>query len=166
MMGVSELALWVLLLVACATDLLWGKIFNWLTFPSLILGLVFRFSVEGMPQGLESLLAVGVAFAAFFPLFAVQAVAAGDVKLLMAMAAWTSAPAVLQIAGVAVLVGAAVGLWILVVQKGWKGSAQSVARNLQAGAPTRSAVKMPFGPAFFCAYLVVSVAQYRHWELL
>ncbi|MBY0370288.1 A24 family peptidase [bacterium] len=164
MNGVPEIALWTLLLVACATDLLWGKIFNWLTFPFLLLGLAFRFTAQGFPQGLDSLLAVGVAFAAFFPLFAVKAVAAGDVKLLMAIAAWTSAATVFRIAGVGIVFGAAVGLGILLWKKGLEGSASSVVENLKNGEPTRAAVKMPFGPALFCAYLVVSIAHHRHWE--
>lgn len=166
MVGGPEIALLSLLLVATATDLLWGKIYNWLTFPFLLTGLVTRFAFQGVDAGLEGLLAVGVALALFFPLYAVQAVAAGDAKLLMAMGAWSNAKTVFEVAVVSILVGAFVGLITLVQKKGIRGSAKSLSENFRAATPTATAVKMAFGPAFFCAYLIVTVAQMRHWELL
>ena len=166
MLGGPEIALWVLLIVATATDLLWGKIYNWLTFPFLLTGLIYRFAMQGTDGGVVALQSVAVAFALFFPLFAIRAVAAGDAKLLMAMGAWLDPKTTIEIAAVAILFGAAVGLVTLLRQKGLKGSAQSVAENVRQGAPTQRALKMAFGPAFFCAYLVVNLAQVRHWELL
>lgn len=158
MNGVPEIALWGLLIVATATDLRWGKIPNWLTFPFIVTGPFFT--------GTDGLLAVVIAFALFFPLWLTHAVAAGDVKLLMALAAWSKPSVVLQVAGVGILFGAVVGLGILLYQKGFKGSARSLAENVKSGAPSRTAVRMPFAPAFFCAYLIFSVAQLRGWELL
>ncbi len=166
MVGVPEIALLLLLAVASATDLLWGKIYNSITFPFLVSGLLYHF-VEGGWNALgTSLFAVGVAFALFFPLFAVKAVAAGDGKLLMAMGAWMEPKAIIQIAGISILIGAAVGLLAILREKGFRGSAKSIVENIKSVEPTARATRMPFGPAFFCAYLVVSVAQYRHWELL
>jgi prepilin peptidase CpaA len=128
--------------------------------------LIARFALGGWNEGHEALMAVAVAFLLFFPLYAVKAVAAGDAKLLMAMGAWMTTKVVIEVAAIAILVGASVGLVTLLRRKGFKGSLKSIADNVAQGAPTRTAVKMPFGPAFFCAYLVVSVAQARHWELL
>ncbi len=67
---------------------------------------------------------------------------------------------------IAILFGAFMGLISLIRQKGFLGSARSVVQNVREGEPTRNALKMPFGPAFFCAYLVVSVGHLRHWEFL
>lgn len=166
MLGGPEIALLLLLVVATTTDLLWGKIYNWLTLPFLLTGLVYRFAFVGLDGGLAALASIGVAFALFFPLYIVRAVAAGDVKLLMAMGAWADFSTIYQVAAIAILVGAAVGLFALLHQKGLKGSARSVVENVRHGEPTRTATKMAFGPAFFCAYLIVSVAHYRHWGLL
>ncbi len=166
MRGGYEIALFALLLVATATDLLWGKIFNWLTFPFLLTGLIARFAFGGVADLSQGLTAIAVAFALFFPLYVVRAIAAGDAKLLMAMAAWTDSTTIVQVAAIAIVIGAAVGLFSLLRQKGFRGSAASVAENVAQGAPTSNALKMPFGPAFLCAYLVVNIAQLRHWELL
>ncbi len=166
MFGGPEIALWVLLLVASATDLLWGKIYNWLTFTFLLSGLIYRFAFNGADSGIQALIAVAVAFGLFIPLYAVKAVAAGDAKLLMAMGAWTDSKTILQVAGISIVVGALVGLVALIRTKGIGGGAKSIAENVRQGEPTPNAIKMPFGPAFFCAYLIVSVAQARHWEIL
>jgi prepilin peptidase CpaA len=164
MVAVPEIALWVLLAVACATDLLWGKIYNWLTFPFLAAGLITRFGFEGYAALGQALASVAVAFALFFPLYVLKVVAAGDAKLLMAMGAWLSGAEVIRIAAIAIVIGALVGLVSLIAQKGLRGSAQSVAENVRSHEPTATALKMAFGPAFLCAYLIVDVAQLRHWE--
>ncbi len=166
MFGGPEIALLLLLIVATATDLLWGKIYNWLTLPFLVLGIAFQFTQFGSTAGWESLVSVVIALALFFPLYLVQAVAAGDAKLLMAMAAWSNPATVFEVSAVALVVGAFVGLLTLLQQKGFKQGAQSIAENLRSSAPTKTALKMPFGPAFLCAYLIVNIAQMRHWEWL
>ncbi len=166
MLAGSEVALLILLIVATATDLLWGKIYNWLTFPFLFLGILARVYTSGSFGLIEALFSVGVAFVLFFPLFLFKAVAAGDAKLLMAVGAWTNAKTTITIAALAILFGAAVGLVSLLRQKGLRGSAHSIRDNLQKGEPTQASLKMAFGPAFFCAYLVVSIAANRNWEIL
>jgi Flp pilus assembly protein protease CpaA len=166
MRGSYEIALFALLIVATVTDLLWGKIFNWLTFPFLLTGLIARFAFGGVADLQQGLWAIAIAFALFFPLYAVRAIAAGDAKLLMAMAAWMDSKSVIEVAAIAIVIGAGVGLFSLLRQKGFRGSAASVAENVALGAPTKNALKMPFGPAFLCAYVVVNIAQLRHWELL
>ena len=38
-----EIAVWILLGSALVTDLLWGKIYNYVTFPFLLIGIFCRF---------------------------------------------------------------------------------------------------------------------------
>jgi prepilin peptidase CpaA len=166
MVGVPEIVLLTLLLVAAATDLLWGKIYNWLTFPFLLAGVLNKFLYYGAGGGTESLVSIGAALALFLPLYAMRAIAAGDAKLLMAVAAWLDAKTTFEIAVLSILVGAAVGLILLIEKKGLRGSAKSIARNAQSVSPTADSLKMAFGPAFLCAYLIVNIAQTRHWEFL
>ena len=74
--------------VACATDIRTARIPNLLTFTAIVAGVLFQ---TLMPQG------SGVAAAAlgmlagllvFFPIFALGAMGAGDVKLMAALGAW------------------------------------------------------------------------------
>lgn len=157
MPGGFEVTIWTLLLIASVTDLLWGKIFNATTFPFLLAGLVCRFFWLGAPSLREGALAVFFAFALFFPLWLLKVLAAGDVKLLMAAAAWTDARTVIEVGLISILMGALVGLVVLVRRK------KKFNELLKVGA--EGGHRMPFAPAFLCAYALVQVARMKGWNL-
>ncbi len=161
--ALPEIALWLLLGAACATDLLWGKIYNWLTLPFLLAGFLYQTLTQGFTGSVHSALAIALAFALFFPLFVLKVVAAGDAKLLMALASWTDSVTTLRVAAVAIVVGALVGAFALIAEKGFRGSSQSIVANLRSHEPTAAALKMAFGPAILCAYAIVLVAGFREW---
>lgn len=166
MAGGYDIALWVLLVIATITDLRWGKIFNATTFPFLLLGLICQTVQGGLPSLTAAIIAVGVAMLLFFPLYILKTLAAADVKLLMALGAWTDSAMVIKLAVFSILFGAAVGLIVLVRQAGVVGGAKSVrdhARN--AVAPGKSH-RMPFAPAFLCAFLFLKIAESYHWSIL
>lgn len=165
MSGGLEIALWALLVIASLTDLIWGKVFNLLTFAFLITGLICRFWLGGLPSLGEACLAVAVAFALFFPLWLAKVMAAGDVKLLMAAGAWTSVGVVVHLALGGIVIGALVGAALLVRRSGWKGGALSVRNHLKTAVP-RASQRMPFAPAFLCAFFLVKVAEMYRWSLL
>lgn len=159
-----ELVLWALLIAATFTDLVWGKVFNFLTLPFLLAGVAVRFFAFGSSAGIESLCAVLVAFVAFFPLYALKTWAAADVKLLMAVAAWTDFKFILQLGFISIFVGAFVGLIILLRKKGLGGSTQSVVEHLNSATPKKS-LKIPFAPAFLCAFFLLKIAKMKGWDL-
>ena len=148
MSTVFEIALWVLLVVASATDLLWGKVFNVVTFPFLVVGVLSRGYFEGLTALNGAVFSAAVAFAVFFPLYALKVFAAGDVKLLMAIGAWTQVSFVLQLGAFSILVGAIVGIFILFRQKGLK----------------RGGTRMPFAPAIFCGCLLLKIFEMKGWK--
>lgn len=164
MFGGSDLALSILLVVSTITDLIWGKIYNWLTFSFFFLGILLSFS-QIIPEqtGVNALLSILVALALFLPLYATGVVAAGDVKLLMAYAAWRTPSLVLQMAGLSIVVGAVVGLGILLQQRGIfqiiSGTFSSLSKKSDTGH------RMPFAPAFLIAFLILHVALERNWSL-
>lgn len=149
MAGALEMGVWALLLVASVTDLLWGKIFNALTFPFLVGGLGIRFFSLGSPELGVGLLAVGAALITFFPLYYSQVMAAGDVKLLMAAGAWLTPTETFKLAGLTVVIGALTGLIILVYRRGFKKSKEKT--------------RIPFAPAFLCAFSFLKIAETRGW---
>lgn len=159
----SELALWGLLISASITDLRFGKIPNRLTFPFIILGLIFQTVTLGTAGLTQSGLAVGAAFALFFPLFAMGAFAAGDVKLLMAIASFLSVPLIIRIGILSILIGAAVGLFLLLAQKGSPAALASIRSHLRLAKPHTVGLRMPFAPAVFCAFILSQIGEYRAW---
>ena len=164
MVGGFDIALWALLVIATITDLRWGKIFNATTFPFFILGVGVRFLHFGSEAGFQSLLAIGIAFVLFFPLYLLKTVAAADVKLLMAVGAWTEPRIILSLALVSILFGALVGMIVMTRQLGIQDSAKNIAEHLKQYAPKQS-TKMPFAPAFLCAFIVLKIAETYQWSV-
>ncbi len=164
MAGVFEIGVWCLLILASITDILWGKVYNALTFPFLFAGLLLHFFSSGVVQAGTSLLAIGTAFAVFFPLYFAKIMAAGDVKLLMAAGAWLDPESVLRIAGVSIVLGAVVGLIIMVARKGIVGATKSLSEHLSPSEKKQS-TRVPFAPAFLCAFSILKIAESRGWSI-
>jgi len=103
--GVSALSL-----AAAATDLIWGRIFNWLTASALVLGMAVSFWSGGLHGLGESVLAALLGLALYGWMFWLGFMAGGDVKFLMALGAWGGLRYVEEVAVLAVLVGGAFAL--------------------------------------------------------
>lgn len=165
MPGGFEATLWALLLIASVTDLLWGKIFNATTFPFLFAGLICRLVMLGFPSAQEGVLAVGVAFALFFPLWILRAFAAGDVKLLMAAGAWSDSRTVISVAITSIIIGALVGIVVLIGKQGPRDGARNFFSLFRKSQPATKKHRMPFAPAMLCAYAFLEIARMKGWQL-
>jgi prepilin peptidase CpaA len=163
MPGGFEITLWALLLIASVTDLLWGKIYNATTFPFLFAGLICRLIWIGAPSFQEGALAIAVAFTLFFPLWILKALAAGDVKLLMAVGAWSDSKTIISVGITSILIGALVGIAVLLKKEGPRAGAQRIKDVFQR--QTKKTFRMPFAPAFLCAYAFLQIAQMKGWQL-
>jgi prepilin peptidase CpaA len=106
-------------------DLLTKKIPNWITFPSMALGLAAQAWVLGGAGLLDGGLGLLLGFALFFPMHAFGYMGAGDVKLLMAVGAWLGWRACFQVALLAVLIGASYALAEII----WRGRLLAVVKN-------------------------------------
>lgn len=166
MNGGYEIVLWALLAIATCTDLLWGKIFNALTLPFILGGILCRFYFDGSTSAAIGIGAVVIAFALFFPLYLIKTLAAADVKLLMAVGAWSDTKLVIQIGIASILIGAVVGGYILLRKNGFRQSFKSVKDHAREKSEGLKSLKMPFGPAFLCAFALLRIAELKGWNLI
>jgi prepilin peptidase CpaA len=81
-----QIALGIILLIAVVTDIRSHRIYNWLTFPAIALGLLLNSLGTGLPGLFFALGGIGVASLSIV-LFLLGAMGAGDVKLLGAVGA-------------------------------------------------------------------------------
>ena len=99
-----------ILLVATVTDLQSRKIYNWLTFPAMLAGLVLNTVLGGLP-GLEgSLLGFLAGTLVFVVGFFIGGMGAGDVKLMAAIGLWLGWPNTVAAVIYVTIVGAIVSL--------------------------------------------------------
>jgi prepilin peptidase CpaA len=78
----------ITVIAACVTDVSRSRIPNVLTFAATALALVFHAIAPGGLGVTHAALGLIVGLAMFFPLFALGAMGAGDVKLMAAIGAW------------------------------------------------------------------------------
>ena len=115
----------VLLTISAYTDLQWGKVFNWLTFPAMVAGLVVNYligDVSGLGDDLtrnynllSSLFGLGMGLGILGIFFLAGAVGGGDVKLAGAIGAlmgwYFLLHALLFASFVGGMMAVAVGIW-------------------------------------------------------
>ncbi len=122
MSGTVEIPFYFLILtavLAAITDLLWGKIVNALTIPSLMLGLLFHWGQGGWSGAGFSALGILAGFLLYGWIYALRHLGAGDVKLLMAFGAWGGPLYCAEVAVMGVLFGGALAALSLI----WRGRA-------------------------------------------
>lgn len=111
-----DILLFLLLIVASFTDIRSHKIYNWSTFPAIVLGLGFNMSLLGCSGLKESLLGLGVGFIMLFIFYLGGMIGGGDVKLLAAVGA-LKGPSLVFWGG---LYGAALGGLIALLSLIWR----------------------------------------------
>lgn len=146
-------ALWALFGIATLTDLARGKIYNWLTFSFFLAGAGARLFLEGGGGAQSILSSFLLSLALYFPLWRLQVLAAGDVKLLMAASPWLPAPELARLAILSIVIGALVGL-VVRLEKAWR-----LRRNPSPTPASRKFMRMPYAPAFLVAFILMQIAQ-------
>jgi len=114
--------------VACATDIRSSRIPNLLTFSAILAGLLFH---ALLPQGgglTLALLGMVAGLLVFFPIFALGAMGAGDVKLMAALGAWLGWQPVIYVA----LYGAVAGGILALALALWRGYLRTAAQNIKS----------------------------------
>lgn len=119
--NINSIAIYVLIAivtVAAVTDILKGKVYNWLTFPAIVIGLginVFQNSWHGFFNGLSGFI---LGFLAFFIFYLMGGIGGGDVKLMGAVGAFGG----LQFTLSAIYYVAICGAFLALLYMGWYGT--------------------------------------------
>ena len=122
-LSLLEIVLTFSSLVALVTDLLWGKIYNILTFSLVFSGLAYSVAEW---HAVGSILGILTAFALFGWIFKVGHLGGGDVKFLMGVGAWAGPKFTLEVALLSILLGGLFSVGVLL----YKGRFFSFGRKL------------------------------------
>ena len=126
MLELSHIVLVALLLVASVTDIRQGRIFNWITYPGLVAGLLFgairlteaghlEFDTAGLT---ESLLGIAGCGGIMLACFLLSDMGGGDVKLLATVGAFLGLQHGLTALLWTIVLGGVAGLALLIWQVG------------------------------------------------
>ena len=116
----------VMLILAVITDLSSRKIPNSLVLFGLIVSLLLQCFVAQGAGGLNWLAGVAVAFACFIPLYLLRGMAAGDVKLMMAVGGFLGYPLIITAVAYSYLAGGAMAICYVLI----KGRFRLLTKNL------------------------------------
>ena len=103
---------------AAFTDVRRLQIYNWLTVPALVSGLIWQSSMHGVDGLMDGLGGVFLAFAALLIPFVIGAMGAGDVKLMSALGAWVGVGFASQILMIACLLTGVASVIVLLKRGG------------------------------------------------
>lgn len=103
--------------IAAFTDAWKGRVYNWLTFPAMVLGILFSVSQNSWDGVWASLFGIGVGFLLYGWMFFLGLMGAGDVKLLMALGAWGGFRYAIEVGVLSILLGGVFALFILIFTK-------------------------------------------------
>jgi prepilin peptidase CpaA len=99
--------------VAAAIDVRSRRIPNWLTFGTLLVGVLLNVGLHGFGGLLTAISGAALGLVLLLPFYVMRVMGAGDVKLLTAVGALLGAQALVSVAVYAALVGGAMSLAIL-----------------------------------------------------
>jgi prepilin peptidase CpaA len=140
--------------VAAVADVWTRRIPNWLTFGTLILGVLLNTWLHAFEGALAALAGAALGLALLLPFYALGMIGAGDVKLLAALGALIGPQALVSVAVYGAIAGGLMSVVILGLNGRLLGSLNSMLVRRQL--PSRSGATAPYAVAI-AAGVVLSV---------
>jgi len=114
----SEIALAALVMVAAVYDIRFRRIPNWLVVSGFCLGLALNVYFHRLDGLILTLLGAVIALAVYLPFFALRAMGAGDVKLMIAIGASVGAKNWLILFFITAILGGILAVCLLLIRGG------------------------------------------------
>jgi len=165
---VLDVPLLAVVLVAAWTDMRDGKVYNWLTYPAVLIGLVLNATVRPPGLGLgQAALGLAVGFVPLFLAYAAGGLGGGDVKLTAAVGAFLGPWATLYALLYTFLAGAFFCLLLIVAREGLGGLMSRLLhlRTVESG-EGRPGLRFPFAVAVLVGVLWFLVEQHAGSSVL
>ncbi|MBN2584237.1 MAG: prepilin peptidase [Planctomycetes bacterium] len=83
----ADAILATVVVIAAVTDVRSGRVYNWLVYPAVVLGLLVALVTGGLPGLKDHALAAAIGFGVMFLCYAIGGMGGGDVKLMAAIGA-------------------------------------------------------------------------------
>lgn len=110
----TQLLLFAVLITAATTDILYRRVYNWLTYPAIAFGLALGYALDGPAGFLDRFVGFGIAFAIFGLAALGGGVKNGDWKLVCAIGALSGQSLIVPELFYSTLVGAAIAVGVMV----------------------------------------------------
>lgn len=168
-MHAQTIVLLAVTLTAAVTDATRGKVYNWLTYPAAVAGLVLSI-VAAPPAPVESIVGLGLGLLLFGVLRRIGKMGAGDVKLMAAVGA-LKGPVFLVFASFYVIVAAGLAAIVVLAMKRrliptLRWATTLMVSTFVPGVPSRQLgveqTDMPFAPAIFLGVAYAAVLEMAH----
>ncbi len=152
------------------TDWRWRRIPNWLTVPTLAVGIGLNSLATGWAGAKESLLGAGLGLAVLLPFVLIRSLGAGDWKLVGALGAFLGPSRLITVLMGTILVAGLMAVGLII----WKGRVRQTARNLvhmiaglltlhlpgpEVSLDNPESSKIPFGVAVAVTVVLYTVGQ-------
>jgi prepilin peptidase CpaA len=160
---------WLLAMVAAAAviDLKAGTVPNWLTYPSVVLGLAVWGIVAGWPGFGSSAAGLAVGFVPLFVFYRMGAgLGGGDVKLMGAVGALRGWPFILAAMFYSFIVAAVVGVALMIWRGQTRATLRRIGRTLKSVALPGVAVVSPSSPESIQVPFAACVCLGTAWALI
>lgn len=163
-----------LALVSGWMDLRRHRIPNWLTVPGVLLGIVLNTALGGRSGLKDSLLGCGLGFVLLLPFWMLRSLGAGDLKLAVALGAFTGPGKLFDILFGSVFVAGAMALALVIYKQRFVETVRNIGHILVSLATFRrpgphvtldnpDALKVPYGVALAATVLLYGAVQI--WRL-
>jgi prepilin peptidase CpaA len=166
---VIQIIFFLLLLVTAVTDLAYKKIYNFITIPAIVLGLIGNSVFDGWDGLKFSLLGLLIGGGGFFLIFIFGGIGGGDVKLMAAVGALMGYPFIVGAVFYSILVGGLTAIVLMIWRDILWSSLKNIFRSLYTGLvpgleriplKPENSLPVPYGMAIVLGSLWAWVGSY------
>lgn len=170
MIVASYVILFALLIICSYTDLTKHKIYNVITLPTVLIGIVLGLLINYDTEFISRLTGFAIGFGLFTIFFVFKALGGGDVKLIGAVGALIGTPLIFDAIILSMICAGIISIFILIIKKRFVADLGILFRNifkLKQNEKTDSKLTIaPFGFCIACGTMIAVVNNLAFGKLL